>query len=105
MSSDYTRTLYQRCKQHDLSRSGGPLLAVDSSRRASVRRPAAGDVEDGASRKGTVLRGEPTDEGGDLVDFHEPSHRNLAPHVFDVFRFHLREDLGVSGRGCDAVDQ
>src|SRR5690242_3368006 len=70
-----------------------------------VGRPTAADVEDAAGRERAVLGSQPADQCGDFVDFHEASHGDLGAHVVDVFRCHLREDLGLGGGGRDAVHQ
>ncbi len=45
--------------------------------RILIGRPAAGNVEHAAGRERTLLRRQPSDQRCDLIDEHEPAHRDL----------------------------
>ncbi len=81
------------CRTSDCNRTAAHPL---------VSRPAAGDVEDAASRERAFFRGEPSDKRRDLFDEDKPADRDLRQHVVDLSLGHLGE---ISVRAAAGVTQ
>src|SRR5262245_18350844 len=69
----------------------------------SVRCAPPAEVEDGAGRKRILLRDEPADQCGELLDLDEPSPGDLREHVIDVRLRHLVEDPRLRHGGRHAI--
>ena len=74
------------------------MLGARKPRGPSVRRPAAGDVEDGAGRERAFAGAQPGDERGDLFHRDEAAARDLGQHVLGEFRAYLVEDARARRR-------
>ena len=85
-------------------RAGGAALP-DGSRRRSVGRAPARDVEHRPGGEAAVVAGQPGHHGGNFGRHQEAAHRDLAEHVVDVGLRHLVEHGRLGhGRG-DGVDE
>src|SRR6267142_1592950 len=65
----------------------------------------AGNVEDRTGGERTLVRRQPADERGDLLDLDEAAHRNLREHVLRELGRDLVKDRRLRRGGRHAVDQ
>ena len=75
-----------------------PSHIVLPSRRPSVGRASARQVEHRAGGEGIVLADQPRDHRGGLLDLEEAAPRDPGQHVVDVLLADLVEDLGLAPR-------
>src|SRR3712207_5724943 len=61
------------------------------------------DIEDAASREGTLLACKPADQGRHLFHRSEASDGDLREHVVDMHLSHLIEDWRTDGSRRDAI--
>src|SRR5438552_13790624 len=71
----------------------------------SVRRPTAGDVEDGAGAKRTFLGAQPRHESRDLLRLADTPYRDPRDHILHMLGRNLLQDVSIDYRWRHCVDK
>ena len=78
--------------------------SVDPVCLSSIARPAAGEIENSASRERVLGRNEPSDHGSRLLDLEEAPARDFCQRNGDVLLADLLKDTGLDGAGRHTID-